>query len=135
MTQPTGLSGNGSITAAISTAGRTASGAVMPVKIIALEGEFDLSNVRQLEDAIDQGIDAGARDFIADLSEVGFLDGRSVHALLDGWKRAARRNGHFVLVDPPARIRRVLVLIGVSRTFATFASRGEALAYFANGHA
>jgi anti-sigma B factor antagonist len=135
MTQPTGRSGSGSVTAAISSAGPTASGDVIPVEIIALEGEFDLANVRQLEHAIEQGIDAGARDFIADLSEVEFLDGRSVHALLDGWKRAARRNGRFVLVDPPARIRRVLILIGVSRTFATFASRKEALAYFASGHA
>jgi len=135
MTRPTGASGNGSVTAAISTAGRTASGDVMPVEIIALEGEFDLSNVRQLEHAIERGIDAGARDFIADLSEVDFLDGRSVHALLDGWKRAARRNGRFVIVDPPARIWRVLVLIGVARTFARFSSRAEALAYFANGHA
>jgi anti-anti-sigma factor len=135
MTRPAGASGNGSVTADISTAGRTASGDVMPVEIIALEGEFDLSNVRQLERAIEQGIDAGARDFIADLSRVDFLDGRSVHALLDGWKRAARRNGRFVLVDPPVRIWRVLVLIGVARTFATFSSRGEALAYFADGHA
>jgi anti-anti-sigma factor len=135
MTQPTGRSGSGSVTAAISSAGPTASGDVIPVEIIALEGEFDLSNVRQLEHAIEQGIDAGASDFIADLSEVDFLDGTSVHALLDGWKRAARRNGRFVLVNPPVRIWRVLVLIGVSRTFATFASRQEALAYFASSHA
>jgi anti-anti-sigma factor len=135
MTQPIAGSGNGTVTAAISTERRTAAGDVMPVEIIALEGEFDLSNVRQLEHAIEQGIDAGACDFIADLSEVDFLDGTSVHALLDGWKRAARRNGRFVLVNPPARIWRVLVLIGVSRTFATFASRREALAYFAGGHA
>jgi anti-anti-sigma factor len=133
MTQPAG--GQGSVTAAISTAGPTASGQVTPVDIIALQGEFDLSNVRQLEHAIDEGIDAGACDFIADLSEVEFLDGRSVHALLDGWKRAARRNGRFVLVSPPARIWRVLVLLGVSRTFATFASRQEALGYFAGSHA
>src|SRR5206468_3880493 len=111
----------------------TASGDATPVDIIALEGEFDLSNVRQLEQAIDQGIDAGACFFIADLSEVDFLDGTSVHALLDGWKRAASRNGRFVLVKPPARIWRVLVMIGVSRTFATFTSRQEALAYFAGG--
>jgi len=134
MMQLTAASGGGSVTAAISTAERTASGEVMPVEIIALEGEFDLSNVRHLEHAIEHGIDAGACDFIADLSEVDFLDGRSVHVLLDGWKRAARRNGRFVLVSPSARIWRVLVLIGVSRTFATFASRQEALAYVASGH-
>ena len=89
----------------------------------------------QLQHAIDEGIDAGASDFIADLSKVDFLDGRSVKALLDGWKRATRRNGRFVLVNPPARIWRVLVLIGVSRTFATFATRQEALAYLSGSHA
>jgi anti-anti-sigma factor len=119
------------VTAAISTAGRTASGDAMPVEIIALQGEFDLSNVRQLKHAIEQGMDAGACDFIADLSEVDFLDGTSVRALLDGWKYAARRNGRFVLVNPPARIWHVFEVIGLARTFARFASRQEALAYFA----
>src|SRR4051794_10837014 len=98
MTRRTAASCSGSMTTAITEAGPTASDESIPVEIIALEGEFDLSNVRQLEDAIDQGIAAGARDFIADLSAVDFLDGRSVHALRDGWKRAARRNGQLVLV-------------------------------------
>ena len=135
MNQPNGGSGHGPVIAAVSTTGRTASGDAIPVEIIALEGEFDLSNVGQLQHAIDEGIDAGASDFIADLSKVDFLDGRSVKALLDGWKRATRRNGRFVLVNPPARIWRVLVLIGVSRTFATFATRQEALAYLSGSHA
>jgi anti-anti-sigma factor len=134
MTRPTAASGNGSVTTAISSLGCPVSGDATPVEILALEGEFDLSNVDQLERAIDHGIDAGACDFIADLSAVDFLDGRSVHALLGGWKRAAARNGRFVLVNPSVRISRVLVLIGVARTFATFASRQEALAYFAGGH-
>src|SRR5437588_2327944 len=107
MTQPTARTGNGSVTAAITTATPTVSGEAMPVEIIALGGEFDLSNVGQLEHAIDHGFDAGARHFIADLSEVDFLDGRSVHALRDGWKRAARRNGRLVLVNPPAGIWRM----------------------------
>jgi anti-sigma B factor antagonist len=135
MTQPTGRAGDGTVIAALSTTGPTASGDAIPVEIIALEGEFDLSNVGQVQRAIDQGIDAGASDFIADLSKVDFIDGRSVKALLDGWKRATRRNGRFVLVHPPARIWRVLVLIGVSRTFATFATQQEALAYLSAGHA
>lgn len=105
------------------------------VQIIALEGEFDLANAGQLDFAIEQGIDAGARDFIADLTEVKFLDGTVVHVLLRGWKGAARRNGRFVLVKPPHPIWRVFVLIGLSRTFATFASRQEARRYLAAVHA
>jgi anti-anti-sigma factor len=104
------------------------------VQIIALEGEWDLANVRQLDDAIDEGIDSGARDFIADLSDVRFVDATAVHALLRGWKCAARRNGRFVLVRPVERIWRVFVLIGASRTFAAFSSRREARAYLAGRH-
>ena len=52
MTQPTAGSATGSVTAAIATTGRTASGDAIPVEIIALAGEFDLSNVRQLEHMI-----------------------------------------------------------------------------------
>jgi stage II sporulation protein AA (anti-sigma F factor antagonist) len=134
-TRPTGRAGAGTVSAAVYMARAAPSGDAVPVQVISLEGEFDLSNVRQLEQAIDRGIDAGARHFAVDLSAVDFLDGTSVHALIDGWKHAARRNGRFVLVDPPARIWRVLVLIGVSKTFATFASREEALVSFAAGPA
>jgi anti-anti-sigma factor len=129
------IAGTGTVTAALSTEVRTASGDVMPVEIIALEGEFDLSNVRDLEHAVERGLVAGASAFIADLSDVDFLDGAAMRALLDGWKHAARRNGSFVLVSPPPRIWRAMDLIGLSRTFATFSSREEALAYFARGYA
>lgn len=104
------------------------------VQIIALEGEWDLANVRRLDDAIDEGIDSGAHDFIADLSDVRFVDATAVHALLRGWKCAARHNGRFVLVRPVDRIWRVFVLIGVSGTFAAFSSRREARAYLARRH-
>src|SRR5436305_15306118 len=114
MNQPTGGSGHGPVIAAVSTTGRTASGDAIPVEIIALEGELDLSNVGQLQHAVDEGIDAGASDFTADLSKVGFLDGRSVKALLDGSTRATRRDAWFVLANPPASVWRGSCLIGVS---------------------
>ena len=99
------------------------------VQILALEVEFDMATASQIDLAVDQGIDAGAHDFVADLSEVAFVDGTAVHALLRGWKRAARLNGRFVLVNPPERVWRVFVLIGLGPTFATFASRQRALTY------
>src|SRR4051795_1607774 len=100
------IAGAGTVTAAISTEGRTASGDVMPVEIIALEGEFDVSNVRHLEHAIERGIVAGACAFIADLSYVDFLDGAAMRVLLNGWKHAGRHNGSLVLVRPPPQIWR-----------------------------
>jgi anti-sigma B factor antagonist len=112
----------------------TESGQPTGVQVIALEGELDLANVRQLDYAIEQGIDRGALDFIADLSDVEFVDATAIHALLRGWKRAARRNGRFVLVKPTDRIWRVFVLTGVARTFATFGSQREARAYLASSH-
>jgi len=131
MTQATPIRGSGTVTAAVRRAVRTTTGEARVVQIVSLAGEFDLSNAGDIERAIERGVEAGANDFIADLSEVDFLDGRAVHALVDGWKRAARRNGHFVVVDPPARVWRVLVLVGVSRTFRAFPTRQEALAYLA----
>ena len=131
MAQATAARSKGTVAQTIAYGRHGASGDAMPIQIVALAGEFDISNVREIERAIEHGITAGARSFIADLSEVEFLDGRAVHALVDGWKRAARRNGRFVLVNPPARIWRVVILIGVSRTFRTFASRQDALGYLA----
>jgi anti-sigma B factor antagonist len=101
------------------------------VQVIALKGEFDLSNARKLDLAVDEAINAGARDFIVDLSEVDFLDGATMHALVRGWKQVARRNGRFVLVAPPNPIWRLFVLTGLSRTFARFASLEEAITHIA----
>jgi anti-anti-sigma factor len=114
---------------------RTASDEAAGVQIIELEGEFDLANVHLVDRAVEQGISSGARDFIGDLHRVDFLDATAIHALLRGWKRAARRNGRFVLVDPPAPIWRVFVLIGAAEPFATFGSREEALRYLASSDA
>ncbi|MFL5781667.1 MAG: STAS domain-containing protein [Thermoleophilaceae bacterium] len=101
------------------------------VQVIALEGEFDLSNATQLDLAVDEAINAGARDFIIDLREVDFLDGATMHALVRGWKQVARRNGRFVLVAPPNPIWRLFVLTGLSRTFARFATLQEAITHIA----
>jgi anti-sigma B factor antagonist len=94
-----------------------------------LAGEFDLSNNHELEQAISEAIDAGTRDFIIDLSDVTFLDGTTLNTLVLARKRCARRNGTLVLVRPPAPVWRVFVLTGMSRAFATYASRDAAEQY------
>jgi anti-sigma B factor antagonist len=101
------------------------------IQLITLEGEFDISNVGRLDQVFGQAIQTGARDVVVDLSGVKFLDATTVHSLLHGWKRVTGANRRFVLVKPPDRIWRLFVMIGRSRTFATFPSREEALRHLA----
>ena len=102
------------------------------VQTFVLTGEFDLTNVDALEAAISDAIDAGARDFVVDLSGVSFLDAGTFNALVLARKRAARRNGEFVLVRPPALVWRIFVLTGLAALFPTFALLDAALRYFSS---
>src|SRR5947209_3371479 len=101
------------------------------VQLIALSGEFDLSNNHELERTLTAAIDAGARDLVVDLRDASFLDGTAMNTLVLARKRAARRNGRLVIVRPPSPVWRVFVLTGMSRTFPAFESPATAARYLA----
>jgi anti-anti-sigma factor len=85
------------------------------VVVVAITGEIDLSNARELETAIAADI-GDATALVIDLGGLTFIDAAGVHLL----HRIADRVRHFALVigdDTPPR--RVLELTGERRLYAT----------------
>jgi anti-anti-sigma factor len=98
----------------------TRHGTVDAVKVI---GEFDLSNVDGLDDALQKVLSDDTRSCLLDLSEVTFIDSTVVHSLVR-WSKEAQVSEHEALAivvggrDTPAA--RVLTLVGLITRLPVF---------------
>lgn len=95
--------------------------------VLRLEGEFDLSNVGLLEEAMSEAFAQGSTNLVLDLSRVTFLDATMLNMVVLGHKRSLMRNGSFALVRPCAAAWRPFALTGVDRTLRVFDSLADAL--------
>jgi anti-anti-sigma factor len=77
-----------------------------------LEGEFDVANAPELAAAIVDLAGDGPAD--VDMSGVTFMDTAGLHALARG-AESLDGDTSLVLVDPPARIVRLMEIVGVVR--------------------
>lgn len=80
-----------------------------------LDGEVDMSNARELRDALLEAVENHAPGLVVDLSRTTYLDSAGVHVLFDLARRLHSRQQQLRVVVPPgAPIRRVLALTNVS---------------------
>jgi anti-anti-sigma factor len=84
------------------------------VVVVAITGEIDLSNARELEAAIAAELDGSP--LVIDLGGLEFLDAAGVHLL---HRLAARASGFALVVGEDSPPRRVLDLTGEHRLYAT----------------
>jgi anti-anti-sigma factor len=83
------------------------------VAVVAITGEIDISNARELEAAIVSELDADVAGLVVDLGGLSFLDGSGVHLLYTLSDRLRGRGlGFALVVDPDGPPRRVLDLSG-----------------------
>lgn len=100
-------------------------------EVLRLTGDFDRANAAQLEEALDDAIDAGRAQLVVDLRDVTFLDSTILRMLIRGVSDAVAHGGQLALIRPNANVWRAFVLTGVSHAFPTFDRLDEALASFA----
>ena len=94
---------------------------------VCLEGEFDLSNVRDLSDEIDRALEAG-NDLILDLSQVTFMDSSIISILVQGSREASARQQRMVLqLGTAAVVERVLELFAIEQVVPRARDREEAV--------
>lgn len=86
---------------------------------IRVRGELDISNVRLLQDHVDDVIECDAGDIVVDLFHVTFIDAAGLRALVSTDLRlceAGRRR--LRLVTPSPAVLRLLNLAGLTEHFA-----------------
>lgn len=93
---------------------------------VVLDGEFDLANMQQVVDALDEAIDDDdTRAVAVDLSKVDFLDSKMLQALVGARDRAQEALKPVWLVRPEERVWRVFQITMLDKLFRDFASMEE----------
>lgn len=97
------------------------------VVLVAVRGELDLTNARELEERLEELPGNGSTSLVLDLNRTVFIDSAALHVLF----KTARRLGkdHFgVLYEPTAAVARTLAIVGVPTVATSGASRDELVA-------
>ena len=97
--------------------------------VIALEGEADMTTAVKFNESFFSAARAGVRRFVADLSEVSFIDTTMLNALVVGHRRMVRDRGSFAVVCNGPRVERILEITGLGQILAVFGTREDALAH------
>ncbi len=80
---------------------------------LCLAGELDMRTAGQLDRAVDASATPGAR-LRLDLAAVSFCDSAGLSALVRADRALTAAGGRLLLVNPSARVRRVLDLTGLT---------------------
>ena len=100
-------------------------------KRIALSGRLDTTTAFQLQDKIDEYLDAGARTVIMDLRQLEFLSSAGLRVIFKTKKLMDSRKGRLLLVNLQPQVRRVFEIIQALDGMNVFASQEEMDDYLA----
>jgi anti-sigma B factor antagonist len=96
------------------------------IAVVALTGEIDLFTAPEFQERLLQGVEAGARRVVVDLSEVTFLDSTALGVLVAGAKLLPH-DGELLIVCSGDGVARILEIVGFDRVFAIHPTLDEAL--------
>jgi anti-sigma B factor antagonist len=88
-------------------------------RIVAIEGEMDISSVEDVRLAVDRALRARPETLLVDLSELAFCDSTGVHLVVQTHRRATTQDTRLLVVPPVGAARRVfdICCIGDHVTF------------------
>jgi len=86
--------------------------------IIEVRGEIDLQSAPGLRDELLRVIRRCGSQLVLDLAGVTFMDCAGVSVLLATRRRAQLEDGSVTVMEASSRVRRMIVLLGLERTFA-----------------
>ena len=99
------------------------------IPIVQVTGEVDLTNVQQLEAALDRASRADQGTVVVAMGQTSYFDSKGVRALLRAAERLTVTRQHLVVVAPSGAIaRRILEIAGATATLPFFETVEEALA-------
>jgi anti-sigma B factor antagonist len=101
--------------------------------LVVVSGEIDLYTAPQLKEALDAGLEAGARGLVVDLTEVTFVDSTALGVLIGAAKRLHAADGSLAIVCPNVKVRHIFQVTGLDRVLGVCATRQEALSAAASG--
>jgi anti-sigma B factor antagonist len=103
------------------------------VRLLAIQGELDLSTASKLEGPLEEAVAAADAAVLIDLADCQFIDSTGIALIVRAWQRvdAAAGNGGkggLVLCCQNEQVRRVLEVTGLEHSLRVFETRDAALA-------
>ncbi|HEX4730818.1 MAG TPA: STAS domain-containing protein [Solirubrobacterales bacterium] len=103
------------------------------IRVLEIHGELDLSTATQLEEPLEEAVQAENAAVVIDLADCQFIDSTGIALIVRAWQRvdAAAGNGGkggLVLCCPNEQVRRVLEVTGLEHSLRVFPTRDEAVA-------
>ncbi len=98
-----------------------------PVRVIALGGRLDTETAVDVELALQDLLGAGEREFLIDLSGIGYVSSAGLRVLLSLAKQLDGGRGSLRLCGLNAAVTQVFDVAGFSKLFAIFPDRAAAL--------
>ena len=94
---------------------------------VAIRGEYDLADEARTDLALDFVVGLEIPNVLIDLSRCEFIDATGMRMLLRGQERVHRSGARIAVAGPPAQVRRVFELTGITERLTLYGSREEAL--------
>ena len=99
------------------------------VPVVAVVGEIDSSNVREIADRAHAMLTNRSEALVVDLEQTSYIDSAGINMLFSLGRALAQRQQHLhLVVDPGSPIARMLTIAGLDATVATYPTRNAALA-------
>jgi len=85
---------------------------------VTVQGEIDFANADELADCVRDAVLEGSPSTVqVDLQGASFIDSTGLGALIEGYRAASDASVRFVVTNPTATFRRVLVVTGLTDLF------------------
>jgi anti-sigma B factor antagonist len=105
------------------------------VAVVEASGELDFYTGPQFNACLTNAMDSGVPRVVVDLTHVTFIDSSSLGFLVGAARRSAEQTTELMIVCPPGNVARVIAITGLSRVFAMYTTRDEALGAELGGEA
>ncbi len=100
----------------------------LPVTVVAVAGELDLTTAPELLQALTRLVDEGCHRFVVDLARLEFCDSSGLSVLVRVRNRLDELSGEMTLAGPTAVVQRVLEVSGLAAVFGTYPTVADARA-------
>ncbi|MBX3085339.1 MAG: STAS domain-containing protein [Anaerolineae bacterium] len=100
------------------------------VTLIEISGRIDSTNATKLGEALNEQIDAGRHQLVADLARVDYMSSAGLRELVSAVKKLRKLNGDLRVASPSPRVKEVLDLAGLDSIFQMFTTPVEAVGSF-----
>jgi anti-sigma B factor antagonist len=97
------------------------------VAVVEPSGELDFYTGPQFDVCLTSAMESGASRVVVDLTQVTFIDSSALGMLVGAARCSAEQSTELMIVCPPGNVARVIAITGLSRVFAMYATREEAL--------